>query len=65
MQILNTKNYTNIKLDKENIRMCIWIGFQKCKIVLKFHEIYLNMKDENYYLNEYLTEKKLNLKRKK
>ncbi len=45
--------------------MCIWIDFQRCKIVLNFHEIYLNMEDENNFLDEYLTETKLNLKRKK
>jgi hypothetical protein len=37
--------------------MCIWIGFkfQRCEIVLKSHEMYLNMEDENNYLKEYLT----------
>ncbi len=45
--------------------MCIWVGFQRCKIVLDYREIYLNMEDENNYLDEYLTLKKLNLKRKK
>jgi len=44
-------------ISKEDIRMCIWIGFkfQRCEIVLKFHEMYLNMEDENNYLKEYLT----------
>ncbi len=34
-----------------------WIGFkfQRCEIVLKFHETCLNMEDENNYLKEYLT----------
>ncbi len=45
--------------------MCIWIGFQRCEIVLKFNEIYLNMEDEYNYLNEYLTFEKVNLKSKK
>ena len=39
--------------------MCIWIGFKfqtrRCEIVLKFHEMYLDMEDENNYLKEYLT----------
>jgi hypothetical protein len=45
--------------------MCIWVFFQRCKIVLKMHQIYLNMEDENYYFDEYLTLKNLNLKNKK
>ena len=54
-----------IKLSKEDIRMCIWVGFQRCKIVLDYREIYLNMEDEKSYLDEYLTLKNLNLKNKK
>jgi hypothetical protein len=42
-------------------RMYIWVIFQLCKVVLGWYEIYLNMED----LDEYLTSKKLNLKRKK
>jgi hypothetical protein len=61
---LNIKDDTK-KLSKEDIRMCIWIGFQRCEIVLKFHEIYLNMEDEYNYLNEYSTFEKANLKSKK
>jgi hypothetical protein len=41
--------------------MCIWVGFQRCKIVLDYRGIYLNMEDENNFLNEYLTLDKLNL----
>ena len=54
-RVLNTKNCTKIKLNKEDIRMCIWIGIQRCKIVLKFHDCDLNMEDENNYLDEYFT----------
>ncbi len=54
-----------IKLSREDNGMCIWVGFQRCKIVLDYREIYLNMEDENNNLNEYLTLNKLNLKRKK
>ncbi len=43
--------------------MCIWVFFQRCKCVLGSHEIFLNMEDENNYLDEYFT-KKSNLKRK-
>ncbi len=45
--------------------MCIWVIFQRCKVVLDWYEIYLNMDDENNYLDEYLTKNKLNLKTKK
>ncbi len=38
---------TNLK--SIDIRMCIWVFFQRCKIVLKMHQIYLNMEDENNY----------------
>ena len=53
-----------IKLTKPDIRMCIWIWFQRYKFILndKFN---LNVEDENNYLDEYLTLKKLNLKSKK
>ena len=53
---MNIKDDTK-KLSKEDIRMCIWIGFkfQRCEIVLKFHEMCLNMEDEDNYLKEYLT----------
>ena len=35
--------------------MYIWVGFHRCKIILDCREIYLNMEDENNYLDEYLT----------
>jgi hypothetical protein len=54
-----------IKLSKENIRMCIWLCFQQCKLILDDMILILNMEVENNYLDEYLTEKKLNLKREK
>jgi hypothetical protein len=47
---MKIKDDTKIKLRKEEIRMCIWIGFKRCKIVLNFHEIYLNMEDESNYI---------------
>ncbi len=57
------KNLKN-KLSRKNIRMCIWILYQRCKGVLGWHEIYLNIEDENNYLDEYLKFKKLNSKGK-
>ena len=52
------------KLNNADLRMAIWIFFQRIKIILK-DDYVLNMEDENNYLNEYLKSKKLNLKSKK
>ncbi len=45
--------------------MCIRVCTQQCKCILGFYEVFLNMEDRNNYVDEYLTEKKLNLKTKK
>ena len=50
------------KLTKPDLRLCIWICLQRFKIILNDKKINLNIDDENNYLNEYLTLKKLNLK---
>ena len=55
-----------IKLTKTDIRLCIWVLFQRYKLILlNDYKINLNMDDENNYLDEYLTLNKLNLKSKK
>ncbi len=67
-EIKNIKVYARIgkiKLTKPDLRMCIWVCFKRCKIILDDHKINLNMDDENNYLDEYLTENKFKLKRKK
>ena len=67
-EINNIKVYARIdkiKLTKPDLRMCIWICFKRCKIILNDYKINLNMEDENNYLDEYLTLRKLNLKSKK
>ena len=67
-EILELKEYAKIdkiKLTKPDIRMCIWVLFQRYKLILDDYKLFLNMEDENNYLDEYLTEKKLNLKSKK
>ena len=53
-----------IKLTNQNHRICIWIFFQRYKLILNDYKINLNMEDENKYLDEYLTVNKLNLKKK-
>ena len=68
MEITTIKNYAKIekmKLNKDDIIMCVWVCFKRCKLILDDHKLILNMDDENNYLEEYLTENKLNLKRKK
>ncbi len=54
-----------IKLSKVDMRKCIWVCFQRYKPLLDDYKINLNMEDENNYLDECLTLKKLNLKSKK
>ena len=58
-----------IKLTKPDLRMCIWICFHRYFVILNNYfdirnnnKIDLNIDDENNFLNEYLTIKKLNLK---
>jgi hypothetical protein len=68
MEIISVKKYAKndkIKLSKVDMRMCIWVCFQRCKLILDDYKLNLNMEDENNSLDEYLTEKKLKLKRKK
>jgi hypothetical protein len=53
------------KLSKVDIRMCICVCFQRYKFIFDDYKVNLNIEDESNYLDEYLTEKKLNLKTKK
>ena len=57
--------FDKVKLTKTNLRMCIWVLFQRYKLILNDYKIYLNMEDENNYLDEYFRLRKLNLKSKK
>ena len=50
-----------IKLTKTDIRLCIWICFQRYKLILNNDykiNININMEDENNYFDEYLKKKK-------
>ena len=48
-----------IKLTKTDIRLCIWVLFQRYKLILNNdYKINLNMEDENNYLDECLKLKK-------
>ncbi len=47
-----------IKLSKVDMRKCIWVCFQRYKLILDDYKINLNMEDENNYSDEYLTFKK-------
>jgi hypothetical protein len=43
--------------------MCVWVCFQRCKLILDKHKLNLNMDDENNDLDEYLTLKNQNEKK--
>ena len=61
-----------IKLTKSDLRMCIWVCFQRYKLIFNNYnnemnsniEMNLNIEDENNYLDEYFRLKKINLKKK-
>ena len=57
--------YDKIKLTKPDLIMCVYISLQRTKYVCERYKIPLDMEDENIFLDEYLTKKKLNLKSKK
>ncbi len=59
------QNFDKVKLTKTYIRMCIWVLFQRCKIIFDDCKLNLSMEDENNYLDEYFRLRKLNLKSKK
>ena len=66
--MIEVKEYAKIdkiKLTKPDIRMCIWVLFQQCKIILDDCKLNFNMEDENNYLDEFFRLRKLNLKSKK
>ena len=44
--------------------MCIWVLFQRYKLILNDYKINLNIDDEKKYLDEYFILRKLNLKTK-
>ena len=58
LEIKTCAKISKSKLTIQNIRMCMWVCFQRCKIILNDYKINLNMEDENNYLDEYLTLKK-------
>ena len=55
MTIKDYAKSDKIKLSKVNIRMCVWICSQRCKLILDDYILNLNMDDENNYLDECLT----------
>ena len=67
MEILKIKEYAKIdkiRLGKDNIRMCAWVCFKRCKLILDYYKLTLDIDDENNYFDEYLILKELNLKHK-
>ena len=66
-EIIEVKKYAKtdkIKLTKPILRMCVWIFFQRYKLILNDYKINLNIDDEKKYLDEYFILRKLNLKTK-
>ena len=67
MEITTIKNYAKIekmKLNKDDISMCVWVCFKRCKLILIDNKVILNMDDEKQLFEEYLTSKKLKLPKK-
>ena len=67
MEIIKIKNNAKTdktRLDKGNIRMCIWVCFKRCNFILDDYKLIIDSDDENNFFEEYLTLKKLNLKTK-
>ena len=67
LEMVTVKEYSKkikYKLSNANLRMRIWILFQRLKLLLE-DDYDLNMEDENNCFDEYFTLKKLNLKSKK
>ena len=66
-EMIEVKEYAKtdkIKLTNQNLRICIWIFFQRYKLILDDYKLNINMEDENNYLDEYFKLNKLNLKKK-
>ena len=66
-EMIEVKEYAKtdkIKLTNQNLRICIWIFFQRYKMILNDYKLNINMEDENNYLDEYFKLNKLNLKKK-
>ena len=58
MEIIKIKNNAKIdkiRLDKENIRMCIWVCFKRCNFILDDYKLIIDSDDENIFFEEYLT----------
>ena len=67
MEIIKIKNNAKtdkIRLDKDNIRMCIWVCFKRCNFILDDYKLIIDSDDEDNFFEEYLKLKKLNLKHK-
>ena len=67
MEIIKIKNNAKtdkIRLDKDNIRMCIWVCFKRCNFILEDYKLIIDIDDEDNFFEEYLSLKKLNLKHK-
>ena len=57
------KNY-KIRLNKDDKRMCAWVLFKRCKLILAQNKVIYNMDDEKDFFEEYLTLNNLSMKQK-
>ena len=67
-EFIEIKKYAKInkiKLNNVDRRTCFCILVKRCRMIFNHLKVKLNMEDENNFLDEYLTLKKLNLKSKK
>ena len=60
---LKWPNNYKIRLNKDDKRMCAWVLFQRCKLILTQNKVIYNIDDEKDFFEEYLTVNKLNLKK--
>ena len=57
MEIIKIKNNAKndkIRLDKDNIRMCIWVCFKRCNFILDDYKLIIDSDDEDNFFEEYL-----------
>ena len=52
-----------MRLNKDDKRMCAWVLFKRCKLILTQNKVIYNIDDEKDFFEEYLTVNKLNLKK--
>jgi hypothetical protein len=53
-EIIKNIGYSNMDKNKlSKVRMCVWVCFKRCKLILDDHKIILDMDDEKNIFEEY------------